>query len=180
MKDQIINTRNVIREHRDQIGDYRCWVDDEVLYFKTLPELKNQESVLPCRAEFTERCRLYFENRQDPNELNVVDIPLDSRVGFLNLTYDNQILDADLQADSEDRLVHGLETILNAIRAHRELGYERRTFQSDRDLYLILPEKTLAITKLPPRELFLGRGCPDYNDHCQKKPEDFIKGTWLG
>ena len=105
-------------------------------------------------------------------------IPLDSRVAPLNLTYDSAVLDADIESFTLHDLENEVDRILGAIRVHRLIGYDQRTYEDDRTLYLHLPEKTLAITRLPSRELFLGRGCPDYNNHCQKNPQDFVTGMW--
>src|SRR3989344_3813621 len=49
MIDQIKELRKVIRYHRDQIGDDRCWVDDYKVW-NTLPDTK-QVLRLPTNAE---------------------------------------------------------------------------------------------------------------------------------
>jgi hypothetical protein len=63
------------------------------------------------------------------------------------------------------------------IREHRDAG-DKRTFEHDRALYMNLPERREATTQLPPRELFLGRGCPAYNRFCQSNPDQFSKAAW--
>ena len=55
-----------IREHRDQKGDDRCWLDDLKLYDvlgETPPALS-----LPPKCEFLESCARYWEQRQRPEE----------------------------------------------------------------------------------------------------------------
>jgi hypothetical protein len=71
-----------------------------------------------------------------------------------------------------------LDRIIAAVRQHRAKGYKSRTFEDDTNLYMILPEKQLALTQLPPREEFIGVGCPAYNAFCQTHPEQFGCGTW--
>jgi hypothetical protein len=63
------------------------------------------------------------------------------------------------------------------IREHREAG-DHRTFEHDRALYMNLPERREATTRLPPRESFLGRGCPSYNQFCQANPDQFSRAAW--
>ena len=53
---QLIAIRHAIRTHRDQVGDYRCWVDDEVLYHRFLPELEGYTAILPSSGEFHSFC----------------------------------------------------------------------------------------------------------------------------
>jgi hypothetical protein len=60
---RILQLESAIRNHRDQRGDDRCWMDDEELYAvlgdKTQPEFK-----LPPRAVFLQNCARFFECRQ--------------------------------------------------------------------------------------------------------------------
>ena len=69
IKALVYSLRLAVRQHRDQVGDYRCWVDDQVLYSKTLPELAGQKSIPPDSTVFHQRCILYFERRQAPDEM---------------------------------------------------------------------------------------------------------------
>jgi hypothetical protein len=173
----IILVRNLIREHRDQIGDFRCWVDDEAMYHKVLPELSDAHPILPGPSQFHQLCEAYFNKRQDPKDLEV-DPLLDSRNTKLSLHYDPEILDSDLKQMSPSVLSQELAKLLGAIRLHRSIPALERTYISDRELYMALPEKKEAATKLPSRERFLGKGCPAYNAHCQANPEDFSKAVW--
>lgn len=55
-----------IRDHRDQKGHDRCWLDDDKLY-QLLPEgPENYNSSLPSREEFLGNCVRFFETRQGP------------------------------------------------------------------------------------------------------------------
>ncbi len=170
-----LNIRHAVRTHRDQMGDYRCWVDDLVLYHRVLPELQAATPELPCRDEFHRRCVLFFESRQNPHEIPRI-IPLDSSREPLVLKYD-PALDHDL----DELPIQNIDQEINQwhvlIRSHRDAG-DSRTFEHDRMLYQNLPEKLEAVTQLPPRELFLGRGCPAYNQFCQSHPEEFSKAEW--
>lgn len=173
---ELSSIRLAIRQHRDQIGDYRCWVDDEVLYHRVLPELRGVVPEVPPGEEFLRRCETYYKQRQNPEE-SPVEIPLDSSLEPLNLVYDNS-LDSDLNGLDAKAVQLRIDQLLQAVRDHQAKGYSNRTYRHDCDLYLCLPEKKLPITQLPPRELFLGRGCPAYNDYCQLNPGGFAKGLW--
>jgi len=175
---QLIAIRHAIRTHRDQVGDYRCWVDDEVLYHRFLPELEGYTAILPSSGEFHSFCVAYYEKRQDPAETDTIEIPLDSSIAPLELNYDNQIVNRDLESKNDLDLINELTAWVELIRAHREKGPLDRTFEDDLTLYLFLPEKKRAITKLPRRADFIGRNCPAYNRHCHEHPEDFIEGVW--
>ena len=175
IKSEILDIRVAVRVHRDQVGDYRCWVDDQVLYHRVLPELKGVDPVLPNQADFHRQCELYFEHRQNPQE-PVCEIPLDSSVGPLVLTYGPE-LDADLEGATPAELTEEVQRWYNLIRQHRDAG-DRRTFEHDRAMYMNLPEKREATTRLPPRESFLGRGCPSYNKFCQANPDQFSRAAW--
>ena len=177
LKNEIKSLRRAIRTHRDQVGDFRCWVDDEVLYHSVLPELKGTRPEVPPAATFTAYCERYFEHRQDPDNLGSKEIPLDSKGAPLRLTYPTT-LDADVDRMGVEDLRRELDRLLSAVRLHRTPGQLARTYCHDQSMYLELPEKVLATTRLPSRELFLGRGCPHYNQHCQDHPEDFADGQW--
>jgi hypothetical protein len=118
--DTVRRSRAAIREHRDQIGDYRCWVDDEVLYHSTLPELNDLTPEPPDINEFMRRCEAYHSNRQDPSEPKA-SIPMDSSVGPLPLIYSPE-LDADLIAMTSEQLRDELDRLWEAIRVHRSIG----------------------------------------------------------
>jgi hypothetical protein len=59
--------RSAIREHRDQKGDSRCWLDDWRLY-QALGDGCEAETRLPPKCEFLESCRRYWEQRQASGE----------------------------------------------------------------------------------------------------------------
>lgn len=58
-------TRDAIREHRDEKGHDRCFLDDQKLY-KTLPEAAEGDLALPCKEDFLVNCERYYEHRRDP------------------------------------------------------------------------------------------------------------------
>lgn len=169
--------RRQVRSHRDQIGDYRCWVDDEVLYHATLPELRGQRPVVPPEGEFHALCEAYYDRRQNPADRNITDIPFDSSVARLELAYPDA-LDDDLAQPSEDELAADLEDWQQAIRQHRAVPPKERTYHDDNRLYERLPERKLAVTTLPDRARFLGENCPAYNRYCQQHPDKFAAGVW--
>lgn len=62
-KREVRKLRDAIRLHRDQKGDDRCWMDDEVLY-KTLPE-----GYTPPERDSTvelAHCQQYIASRHNP------------------------------------------------------------------------------------------------------------------
>lgn len=66
LHDEIKKLRNVIRYHRDQKGDDRCWVDDLRLY-EALPEGPvNYDPTLPPEEEFMANCKRFCKSRQTP------------------------------------------------------------------------------------------------------------------
>lgn len=177
LKSEIVKIRRALREHRDQVGDYRCWVDDEVLHHATLPELRQAVPRLPDFEEFAANCHAYHTLRQNPADQDQTSIPLDSSVGPLPLQYSEE-LDADLQGMSREALMSELASLLQGIRAHQRMPCNERTYYEDIALSQLLPEKTLPQTKLPPYAAFVETNCPAYNRHCQAFPEDFIRGIW--
>lgn len=54
--------RDAIREHKDEKGHDRCWLDDQ-----KLPEASPGDLELPPREEFIQNCHRYWEHRQDPS-----------------------------------------------------------------------------------------------------------------
>lgn len=66
LKAEVQKLRGVIRYHRDQKGDDRCWVDDLRLY-ELLPEgAKGYDSTLPPEEEFLANCKRFCQSRQTP------------------------------------------------------------------------------------------------------------------
>lgn len=67
---EVERLRAAIRQHRDQRGDDRCWLDDARLY-RSLgadPEDCNIDGTLPPKCEFLKSCERYWEQRQSANE----------------------------------------------------------------------------------------------------------------
>ena len=66
LKEETKRLRAVIRYHRDQKGDDRCWVDDLRLY-EALPEgADGHDSALPTEEVFLENCKRFCRSRQVP------------------------------------------------------------------------------------------------------------------
>lgn len=66
LKLEIQKLRDVIRYHRDQKGDDRCWVDDLRLY-ELLPEgAEGYDPTLPPEEEFLANCKRFCRSRQTP------------------------------------------------------------------------------------------------------------------
>ena len=63
MRKEIMRLRNAIREHRDEKGHGRCWLDDQRLY-AVLLENQTADFSLPSRDEFLASCALYWQERQ--------------------------------------------------------------------------------------------------------------------
>jgi uncharacterized coiled-coil DUF342 family protein len=58
-----------IKEHRDQRGDDRCWLDDQKLYVAAgLGETATGETALPPKCDFLKSCERYWHQRQAPLE----------------------------------------------------------------------------------------------------------------
>jgi hypothetical protein len=66
LKAEVKKLRTVIRYHKDQKGDDRCWVDDIRLY-EALPEGPvGFDSTLPPEEVFLENCKRFCKSRQVP------------------------------------------------------------------------------------------------------------------
>ena len=66
LRSEVLKLRNAIREHRDQKGDDRCWMDDVELY-KVLPEgVANVDLSLLSDEQFKRNCDLFIKNRKCP------------------------------------------------------------------------------------------------------------------
>ncbi len=154
MKERIIELRDVIRYHRDQKGDERCWLDDFIVW-KTISGKDITE--LPTYEEGMKRCRAYFTLRSAESfDETVADV-----------IYDKARWDEDLTMIGEDGLRYELANLENAIKKHRDISGCERTVDDDRELYAVLPEKLPADFRLPREEDFLGTtktnaGCPQF------------------
>ena len=67
LKAELLRLRNGIRQHRDEKGHGRCWLDDLRLY-DLLPEKLPADTKLPPREEFLENCARFHETRQGKKE----------------------------------------------------------------------------------------------------------------
>jgi hypothetical protein len=68
LKEEIEKLRNAIRQHRDERGHDRCWMDDDRLY-SVLPEgNEGVDTKLPPRECFLKNCEKFYENRQKGTE----------------------------------------------------------------------------------------------------------------
>jgi len=176
---ELINNIKVIRlelrTHRDQIGDYRCWVDDEKLYYGLLPELQGRAASVPSPDQFAAFCTAFHNNRQNPHEARC-NVSTDSSKAPLHLQYSPD-LDSDLNQKSLQELRDELNKLIAGIRDHQLKTHLQRTHVDDASLYKLLPECVEAVTQLPPREAFL-ENCARYNQHCQRSPKDFRNSEW--
>jgi hypothetical protein len=154
MKLRIIETRNIIRKHRDQKLDDRCWRDDDwIRKLVGMPPLPKQEPVqamLLCLDFYNYR----RAEQKDP----------DGPAAIL----DPKHWDSDLCDPSSDLFAIS-RSLTSAIWEFCDLpGGEIRTIAHDRRLYSSLPEKIGADFRLPPKDQFLGwnddpSGCPHYH-----------------
>lgn len=67
---EVMRLRNEIRQHRDEEGHDRCWLDDQRLY-DILPDDKKANFVLPDREEFLENCARYWVRRRKDDSRDV-------------------------------------------------------------------------------------------------------------
>lgn len=63
---EVLRLRAAIRNHRDQRGDDRCWIDDEMLYGSLDEPLPLDISALPPKEDFLKSCERYYEQRRCP------------------------------------------------------------------------------------------------------------------
>jgi hypothetical protein len=71
LKDEVRRLRNGIRQHRDEKGHDRCWLDDQRLY-ALLNDGVEADMKLPCKPEFLENCDKYWETRQPSTKRSFV------------------------------------------------------------------------------------------------------------
>jgi hypothetical protein len=72
LRKEITQLRNAIREHRNEKGHGRCWLDDQRLY-AVLPENQKANFSLPARDEFLANCAAYWQERQPLSANDKVD-----------------------------------------------------------------------------------------------------------
>jgi len=168
----ILERRRVIRYHRDQRGDDRCWLDD-YLVWAMLEDTPAEPATLPPYDQMMQKCGDFFNHRQ-ANSSDVV--PSEAIFGPGHR-------DDDLAKMSPEALIEELVKIQQAICRHRDITDRPRTVDDDRLLYSVLPEKIPADFRLPSQADFLegakaGAGCPNFwqshqgclaekhNNHC--------------
>ncbi len=139
---EIIKLRNIIRYHRDQKGNDRCWLDDETLY-EPLPETADKAQALPTKEVFMEKCARFHSKRQAPNQTKQIS------------QEPKQPTDQDIKEMTEDEQKKEIARLRQAIRLHRNIGNNKRSWQDDQRLYRALNENTDYDTTLPERETFL-------------------------
>lgn len=64
LKKEVERLRGAIRQHRDERGHDRCWMDDQRLY-EVLPESVDVDTTLPPKECFLKNCEKFYENRQN-------------------------------------------------------------------------------------------------------------------
>lgn len=133
--------RRIIRWHRDQSGDDRCWLDDYQVYEMVLglPAL----NVLFPPDQRLSLCRQYHRDRSSP------ELPCPSP------RRKNCPRDYELRHCTAARLAEELEIIRAQVQAHHDLGDGQRTAADDRALYAILPDGIAADQRLPAEAEFL-------------------------
>ncbi|MEK7083172.1 MAG: hypothetical protein AAB972_03285 [Patescibacteria group bacterium] len=157
LKELIIQRRSIIRHHRDQRLDDRCWLDD-YLVWAMCADSSAQPSLPPTFDEAMRKCHQFYKCRRaespDPTSVKAI--------------LDTGQWDDDLKAMTGGELIDELTRIQQAIRCHRDIKNRPRSTNDDRLLYSILPEKIPADFQLPPEDEFLGElksphaGCPAF------------------
>jgi hypothetical protein len=150
--------RSVLRDHREQRGDDRCWADDYLVWamVEDAPDLPKK---LPNFEETMKLCENFWKyrrtNKPDPIPPDVIR----DRSGW----------DSDMLGMFSGELLDELAKLQRHIKAHSDTAKKRPlTVDDDKKLYSVLPEKMPADFRLPPRKDFLGTakapraGCPSF------------------
>lgn len=160
LREAILERRKVIRWHRDQVGDDRCWLDDFLVW-----AMVEGSAQTPSSIPFNEgmgRCRGFYHCRRSDTK---DPVPGDAIL-------DPALWDTDLTDMDTRQLLRALARTQDSICRHRDVEKTKkrlRTIDDDRELYSALPEKIPADFRLPPEEEFLerakaGAGCPRFWD----------------
>ncbi len=156
LKNAIVERRNVIRYHRNQKSDDRCWLDD-YLVWKMLGDSPDEPTTLPPYEKMMQACTDFYNYRraETPDPL-----PPDAIL-------DKNKWDDDLIVSGHGGLVEKLKKIQRAIYTHCNIVGRPRNIEDDRKLYSTLPERVSADFRLPPHEDFIGginpgSGCPNF------------------
>ncbi len=162
---ELIQHRRIIRWHRDQKGDDRCWLDDFLVWKQVLgaPDYKEVAVAAGGRkfdAAELRHCEFFYEKR-NAEVADVIPEGVDAEVNKANRE------DTDLEKIDKAGLAVKILELKKLVYA--ECEKTSRTADDDRILYSILPEKDPADFRLPPREEFLGRakagaGCQHFFD----------------
>ena len=156
LRNAILERRQVIRYHRDQKSDDRCWLDDYLVWVM-LGDSPVKPTTLPPYKEMMRACTDFYNyRRSETADLIPPDAILDQN------KWDN-----DLIAAEHSMLVEELKKIQQGIYTHRNITNRPKTTDDDRKLYEILPEQIPADFRLPPHEDFIGginpgSGCPNF------------------
>ena len=173
LREKLRDGRARIRQHRDQVGDDRCWLDDFIVW-AFLGDSGGVLSVLPLFHEAMDQCRMFYLHRK---ALECDPISADAIL-------EKEKWDEDIATLSIDELCVCIVRLKNTIRTHRDVTGRPRTLDDDRALYAILPEKMPADFRLPSEAEFLGEarapkaGCPSFwssHAHCSREVHDFHK-----
>ena len=158
--------RQAIRYHRDQVGDDRCWLDDWLVW-----QFLEGAPPIPPWSEWKWRCEQFYEHRNSDRQDT---LPFGA---IINPDLWDQDLWHPRKMDA-DHLKQELFRVQEAIAKHLHISGRPRTFQDDKELYAVLPEKLAANFELPSREEFLGEalapkaGCPAFrrsHEFCDPK-----------
>jgi len=171
VESHIRELRKVIRYHRDQIGDDRCWVDDHLVW-NALPETK-QVLRLPTYDEGMRQCRAFFNYR---NSAAKEETPAGAIL-------DSDKWDDDLLTMSSEGLNLEFNKLESAIKRHYHITDRERTLEDDKELYSALPENIPAYFRLPSEEDFLGTtrtdaGCPQFWRSHENCPGEHNMHQW--
>jgi hypothetical protein len=82
LREKIYELEDAIRNHRDQKGDDRCFLDDMELY-KVLGDKVPFDNRLPPKCDFLESCKRFWEQRQYPPEKDHISLPDDMTIAQL-------------------------------------------------------------------------------------------------
>lgn len=168
-KNKILECRRVLRWHRDQIGDDRCWLNDLKLYevARVRHAFLNADPLIPFR-NFIRFCEDFhdFCNSEQP-----LVIPNDA-------VLDPQHWDDDLEGKSNLELYDELEKLRSGILEYAQITNRPKTVADNQKLYNLLPEKLPADFRLPPKSKFLDnddprKGCTNFwfsHADCSRRP----------
>ncbi len=145
LREAIIQRRTVIRFHRDQRLDDRCWLDDYPVW-AMCDDSPILPFLMPPFEEVMQKCNEFSQCRraqdQDPTPAQTI--------------LERSQWDQDLKIMTSRQLIDELTRIQEAIRRHRDIVDKPRSVDDDRLLYSVLPEKIPADFRLPAQEDFLG------------------------